>query len=123
LRRPRPGPESAKNQGAQAISNNPFGDAKGSVEQIIYSLRCAKSVRPALKLFASCRVMSIDLECSGMTKTELETLRREVLDVIATSIADVRLGKQYPIDAANNATHAIIRKVASLLDQCRNAAQ
>jgi hypothetical protein len=57
-----------------------------------------------------------------MTKAELEVLRREVLDVIATSIADVRLGKQDPIDAANNATHAIIRKVESLLDQHRHPA-
>ena len=48
-------------------------------------------------------------------KAPLERFHNEALAVIAGSIADVKLGKQAPMDAANYATQAIVRKVEFLL--------
>ena len=48
-------------------------------------------------------------------KAPLERFQNEALAVIAGSIADVKLGKQAPMDAANYATQAIVRKVEDLL--------
>ena len=48
-------------------------------------------------------------------KAPLERFHNEALAVIAGSIADVKLGKQAPMDAANYATRTIVRKVEFLL--------
>ena len=54
-------------------------------------------------------------------KAPLERFHNEALAVIAGSIADVKLGKQSPMDAADFATQAIIRKVQFLLSSASSS--
>jgi len=48
-------------------------------------------------------------------ETPLNKFQSETLSLIAASIADVKLGKQDPIDAAHHATQAIVLRVRFLL--------